>query len=179
MIMLTKLLKIQEKINDYFLSSDWEENLLILKVISVLISALLLFIIFFLTFRLRKSVKKSLELVVGSVSSVGKSTKVVSKEWESVLAKMEKKDESSYKLAVIEADKILDDLLKKIGYLGDDMGERLKKITAAQLSNIDEVWQAHRVRNRVVHEPDFQLTRPQAKRAIEIYQKALEDLEMI
>lgn len=177
--MLTKFFAVQEKINDYFLSSDWEETLFVLKIISVIFSILLLFIIFFLIFKLRENVKKSLELVTEKVTSSSESAKVVSKEWGSVIEKMGKEDANSHKMAVIEADKILDDLLKKNGYIGDDMGERLKQLTTAQLSNIDEVWQAHRVRNRVVHEPDFQLTRPQAKRAIEIYQKALEDLEMI
>ena len=178
-IMLTKLLKIQEQINNYFFSSNWEENFFTLKIISVALSTLLVFVIIFLIFRLRKNIKKSLDLVTESVTASGLPKAAANKEWESVLEKMEKEDANSYKLAVIEADKILDNLLKKIGYAGDDMGERLKQITSAQMSNIDEVWQAHRVRNRVVHEPDFQLTRVQAKRAIEIYQRALEDLEGI
>lgn len=174
--MLIKLLKIQEEINNYFLSSDWVETLLVLKVVSVILSIVLLSIIFLFIIRLRKNIKKSLELVTESVASSGVSKKTTSKEWESVIEKIEKEDASSYRLAVIEADKILDNLLKKNGYVGEDMGERLKQITPTQLSNIDEVWQAHRVRNRIVHESDFKLTHPHAKRAIEIYQKALEDL---
>ncbi len=177
--MLTKLLEFQEKINNYFPSFNWEETLSVLKIISVILSIFLLLIILLLIYKLRKNIAKSLELVTESVTSSGPSKKTTNKEWQSVLEKMEKEDANSYKLAIIEADKILDNLLKKIGYVGDDMGERLKQITSAQISNIDEVWQAHRVRNRVVHEPDFQITRIQAERAIEIYQKAMEDLEGI
>ncbi|MEA2113689.1 MAG: hypothetical protein U9P63_03500 [Patescibacteria group bacterium] len=177
--MLTKLIEFQEKINDYFLSSNWEETLFILKTISIILSILLIFVILFLIFQLRKEIKKSLELVTESAVSAALSKKTTSKEWESVLEKIEKEDTDSCKMAVIEADKILDDLLKRNGYAGEDMGERLKQITSAQLFNLDEVWQAHRVRNRIVHESDFKLTHPQAKRAVEIYQKALEDLEGI
>ena len=177
--MLTKLFEFQQKINNHFLPSDLGETLSVLKIISVILSILLFIIILLLIYKLKKNIAKSLELVSERVTSSVPSKKAISKEWQSVLDKMEKEDTDSHRLAVIEADKILDDLLKKIGYVGGDMGERLKQITPVQLSNIDEVWEAHRVRNRIVHEPDFKLTRMQAKRAIEIYQKALEDLEGI
>jgi len=93
--------------------------------------------------------------------------------------KLEKNNESDYKLALIEADNIFDNLLKKIGYQGEDMGERLKQITEAQLANIDDLWQAHKVRNRIAHESDFKLTYSQTKRAIEIFQRAARDLETL
>ena len=113
------------------------------------------------------------------MSAPGLPKKKMVKRWESVLANLGREDENSYKLAVIEADKIFDDILKKIGYQGEDMGERLKQLTPAQTANLDEVWQAHKLRNQIVHEPDSKLTRAQAQRAVEIYQRALEDLEAV
>jgi len=59
------------------------------------------------------------------------------------------------------------------------MGGRLKQIDSEQLANIDEVWQAHKLRNRLVHETDFKLKEHEAKRVIEIYEKALQDLEAL
>jgi len=59
------------------------------------------------------------------------------------------------------------------------MGERLKQIIPAQLVNIDELWQAHKIRNRLVHEENFELREHEAKRVIEIYKKALDELEAI
>ena len=56
------------------------------------------------------------------------------------------------------------------------MGERLKQITSAQIANIDAIWQAHKIRNNIVHDPDFRLTRQDAENAVKIYQRALEDL---
>ena len=97
--------------------------------------------------------------------------------WQLVIDKLNSNNEDSYKQAVIEADKIFDDLLKRNNYRGNDMGDRLKQITSDKLSNINEIWQAHKLRNQLVHEPDFQLKEHEARRMIEIYQKAFQDLE--
>lgn len=160
-------------------SPDWQRFILTLKIISLIISALLLVAAILLIIRLRKQLESSFELIAKSVSLPGLPKKKLVKRWESVLANLEKDDENSFKLAVIEADKIFDDILKRIGYQGEDMGERLKRLTPAQIANLDEVWQAHKLRNQIVHEPDFKLTKAQARRAVEIYQRALEDLEAI
>lgn len=78
-------------------------------------------------------------------------------------------------LAVIDADKLLDEALRKKGYRGKTMGERL---VAAQreLSSNDSIWYAHKLRNRLVHEPDVRLRRNEAKNALEGVKQALKDL---
>ena len=112
-------------------------------------------------------------------SDIFSSPESIEKNWQNILSKVEAGDESNWKIAVIEADKMLDDVLKRIGYTGADMGERLKQIKSDELSNIDNIWQAHKVRNRIAHEPEFRLTQSQAKQAVEIFQRALEDLQAI
>ncbi|OGM91421.1 hypothetical protein A2999_02995 [Candidatus Wolfebacteria bacterium RIFCSPLOWO2_01_FULL_38_11] len=59
------------------------------------------------------------------------------------------------------------------------MAERLKKINFKQLSNIEEIWQAHKIRNRIVHEPDFHIARGEAWMIIEMYKKAFKELGLI
>jgi hypothetical protein len=67
---------------------------------------------------------------------------------------------NDWKLAIIEADIILDQTLKDRGYAGTSLGERLRSITPRQLSSIDDAWDAHRVRNKIAHEgADFVVTR--------------------
>ena len=164
---------------DYYFLIDWQKIIFPLKIISVIFSIFLLFFIFFILFKIRKNIKKGLLAITESITDPDLPKKELDKKWNSVMDKLEKNNESDYKLALIEADNIFDDLLKKIGYQGEDMGERLKQITEAQLANIDELWQAHKTRNRIAHEPGFKLTYSQAKRAIEIYQRAIRDLEVI
>lgn len=152
-----------------------------LQVISVVVSVLFLAVIVFLIIKLRKNIGEPLKTMeeTAFTSENELPRKEFAKSWQIILNKVESGDESSYKIAVIEADKMLDDVLKRIGYAGADMGERLKQITPNQLSSIDDIWQAHKTRNRIAHEPDFLLTQSQAKRAVEIFQRVLEDLQAI
>ncbi len=78
-------------------------------------------------------------------------------------------------LAVIDADKLLDEALRKKGYKGKTMGERL---VAAQrdLSDNDNVWYAHKLRNRLVHEPNVKMKKNEARNALEGIKKGLRDL---
>ncbi len=78
-------------------------------------------------------------------------------------------------LAVIDADKLLDEALKKKKFKGRTMGERL---VAAQrsLSDNDSVWYAHKLRNRLVHEPNVRLKKNEAQNALAGFKKGLQDL---
>jgi len=100
--------------------------------------------------------------------------------WQKINKRLEKGLESEYKLAVIEADSILNDVVKRMGYAtGDSLGERLDEIGEDILTNIEEVREAHNVRNDIVHDLDYQLTLERAKEIISIYEKALAELEAL
>lgn len=82
---------------------------------------------------------------------------------------------NTWPLAVINADKLLDEALKRRKFKGKTMGERL---VAAQrtLSSNDTVWFAHKLRNKLVHE-DYDLTKKaEIKEALLGYLQALKDL---
>lgn len=81
-------------------------------------------------------------------------------------------------LAVIDADKLLDEALRRKHYKGKTTGERL---VAAQrdLSDNDAVWYAHKLRNRLVHEPDTQLKKREAQAALAGFRQGLKDLGML
>ena len=77
---------------------------------------------------------------------------------------------NDWKLAIIEADIILDEVLKEAGYQGASLGERLRSISPAQLQSLDAAWQAHKVRNQVAHGgADFILTHKLAQDTIKQY----------
>lgn len=85
------------------------------------------------------------------------------------------KDKSTWPLAVIDADKLLDEALKRSKYKGKTMGERL---VAAQrdIASNDEVWFGHKLRNRLVHEHNVTLTEKMVKEALMGIRGALKDL---
>ena len=150
-----------------------------LKTFFIIISLILLAGIAILFFRIKERAQVSFVQGPEELPRPGPAPKAANRRWQSILNKLEKGDESNLKLAVIEADKILDDLLRRMGYAGQDIGERLKQISPAQIPQIDQLWQAHKLRNQIVHQPDFRLNLAQAKRAIEIYQKVFEDLKLL
>jgi hypothetical protein len=78
-------------------------------------------------------------------------------------------------LAIIDADKLLDDVLKKKHFKGKTMGERLVSAQRS-LSDNDSVWYAHKLRNRLVHEPEVRLKKREAQTALAGFRRGLKDL---
>jgi hypothetical protein len=94
-----------------------------------------------------------------------------------VLAHISSPNPNDWKLAIIEADIILDEALKQYGYAGNSLGERLKSISTTQLGTLNEAWEAHKVRNRIAHEgADFVLTRRIAEETIDRYRRVFNEL---
>ena len=81
-------------------------------------------------------------------------------------------------MAVLNADKLVDHALKERGAKGKTMGERMK---AAQTTwtNRNSIWEAHKLRNKIAHESDFEVTYDAARRALSGFKQALKDLGAI
>ena len=90
-----------------------------------------------------------------------------------------KKDEpSSYQLAILNADKLVDQALRDRGTKGKTMGERMKN-SVTLFSDRNGIWTAHKLRNTIAHESDVQITYDQARYALSCFRKALKDLGAI
>lgn len=85
------------------------------------------------------------------------------------------KDKTTWPLSIIDADKLLDEALKKRHFKGKTMGERL---VAAQriLTDNDAVWFGHKLRNQLVHEDTVKLKQNDVKEALVGFRQALKDL---
>lgn len=71
------------------------------------------------------------------------------------------------KLAVLEADKLVDVVLKKGGVRGESIGERLRKIESLVNRSIyNDMWEAHKVRNQLAHEVGYHVEPQKARDAI-------------
>ena len=103
----------------------------------------------------------------------------VSKKWKKIRQRLEQGTESEAKLAIIEADDLLNEILKRMGYSGETLGEKLKQVKKAILPNLDEVFQVHKIKSDIVYDPTYRLNLDEAKRAISIYEKALTDLQAL
>ena len=87
-------------------------------------------------------------------------------------------DKDTWPLAIIDADKLLDEALRKRRFKGKTTGERL---VAAQhsLTNNDAVWFGHKLRNKLVHEQDVKLKKNDVKSALTGIRQALKDLKAL
>lgn len=72
--------------------------------------------------------------------------------WNRIMEHANSADEHQWRLAILEADIMLNELLDVLGYKGETMGEKMKMVNRANFNSIDEAWEAHKVRNRVAHE---------------------------
>ncbi|MFH1509702.1 MAG: hypothetical protein ABID67_00940 [Candidatus Nealsonbacteria bacterium] len=113
------------------------------------------------------------EFLTFKPSGVRKLVKV----WNKVEAKLDSGLESEYKLAVIEADSILDDVLRRMGYRGENLAERLANLTSATLPNIEKLKEAHQSRTNILHNPDQGLSLDEAKKILDIFKKSLENIQ--
>ena len=99
----------------------------------------------------------------------------LSHRWESVTAHIESPNQNDWKQAIIEADIILDDILNKMGYRGESVGEKLKRVEPGDFKSLNEAWEAHKVRNQIAHEPGFVINQHEAKQVVNMYRKVFEE----
>lgn len=93
--------------------------------------------------------------------------------WAELLTRVKTPDGMA--LAVIDADKLLDDALRKRHFKGKTMGERLVSAQRT-LSDNDAVWFAHKLRNRLVHESNIRLKKRDVQKALAGFRQGLRDL---
>jgi len=99
--------------------------------------------------------------------------------WQEIKNFAESIRDSEWKLAVIEADKVVDDALKAKGLPGDSMGERLMMIKPNELLSLQDLWDAHKLRNLIVHDTSYNVTHEQATAAVDSFGRTLRELGFI
>ncbi|MFH1392586.1 MAG: hypothetical protein ABIG90_02845 [bacterium] len=163
-----------------FWHSPWPQRLLLgTKIIFLLFSVFLIISIIIVTLQSRPFLEESWFMTFKGVDVPLLTPGKLRRKWQIIKKRLQSRDESNYKMAVVEADKILDNLLERAGYPGKSLGDRLKRLTPAQFSNLDALWQAHKLRNNIVHDIETEVKFHQAQEAVEAIQKALDELEAI
>lgn len=149
------------------------------KIFSFVVSLVLIFIIFYSLVKIFKVFSK--RHLADFLDVWGEyPAEVRNSRWEEVKKRLKSENSSDWKFAILEADGILDDVMKKIGYPGANLGERLTNIEPSDFDSLSEVWEAHKVRNRLAHEAaDFKLPKERAEEVVALYEKGLKELEYI
>jgi len=126
--------------------------------------------------KLRTGLKPPKEIIYG----VEVPKMIVNPKWAKVLEHVNSEHESDWKLAILEADIMLNDMLEKMGYLGSTMSDKLKSVEPSDFDTLQDAWAAHKIRNSIAHEgSDYIVNKPEAERVIRLFKKVFEEFQYI
>jgi len=150
---------------DLINSSQLQENILILKIVFIVIS--IVFLGFIIYFSLKTTYLKLLfiEDVENSLSWKDYGQGKVLKKWKRIKKRLKKDDHIEHKLALIEAAKLLEDILKKMGKNEISLADKLREL------------EIHNIYQEIAEDTDYKLTKAEAVEVIEIIEKSLRELE--
>src|SRR3989344_7068660 len=98
--------------------------------------------------------------------------------WQKVLELVNSPMDANWRLAVLEADNMLDDMLKLKKYEGETLGERLQNSNPDLFTTIDYAWEAHKIRNQIAHEgTNFNLTHHDALRTVSLFERVFREFD--
>ena len=101
------------------------------------------------------------------------------KKWKEIEGYFKKGTEPEMKLAIVEADSLLDNILRVMSYKGKDLTSRLDGINTNILENLDDVKKYHKIYSNIVHDPTYRLDFQMAEDALKVYRDALVNLDAL
>jgi len=100
------------------------------------------------------------------------------KKWWHDIEEMERKND--FRGAVIESDKIFFYCLKYMNFEGDTFAQKLKNArTRFSTTTYNNLWQAHRARNRIVHEAEHEINSMEAINTKKKFHNGLKELGVL
>jgi len=165
---------------EFLISDQLQQDLLIFKIIALAFSALF---IFFILYFLKKDDFDFFTSTAGAELKERRSYKDygasgIQKKWHKIQKRMEKKAEAHWKLALMESEDLLDNVLVRMGYGGESIDDRLAKLTEKEISNLPDIKRANRLCQDIARDPDYKIDRKRAQEFIDIFEKALSGLNV-
>ena len=153
------------------------------KYFAVGISTLCLILIIY-SFRKLGEIKEAEKKIYGDEETPSILEELASKQkderWERILAHAHSTNQSDWRLAIMEADIILEECLRNAGFPGDTIGEMLKSAKPGDFLTLDAAWDAHKVRNRIAHDgANFDLNEKETQRVINLFEQVFKEFKVI
>jgi hypothetical protein len=98
--------------------------------------------------------------------------------WEALKKHLDSQEEKEFKIAIIEADEMIGDLVKRMGYQGENLGEIFQNVPETQIESIAKVKKAHETKNRIIHDENFSVSLELAKETLGYYEEFLDEFEI-
>ena len=161
---------------------DYRIYISILKPISFVLSLVFAFFIVYSIVKFQEIMRAQKGLTAKAVEVAEKSPEAQKKafeNWQKILERGSSADENERKFALIEADTLIEKILGLSGYDGENLGTKLKQVEKGDIESLDDMWEAHKIRNRIAHEANFQLSPEATELALSRFEKALRELQYI
>lgn len=101
-------------------------------------------------------------------------------QWSEIQRHVASKNPSDWRLAIIEADIMLEETLNSFGYVGSTIGEKLKSANPSSFKTLQDAWEAHKVRNEIAHAgSDFVLTQKAATETIVRFERVFSEFGVV
>lgn len=166
------LLGIKEFI--YFISSPYlQEMLFPVKLVFVVFTLFFLVGVFYFMTNSSWLQYKFVEDAAEFFAWQSYGAKQLSKKLEKIKKKFQDGSQTDYKLAIIEAEDLLMEVLEERGYDRDTFEESIKAASRIISKISDQILAAHQIRNSIVYDPDFNLPGEQAKNIMSVYESAV------
>jgi hypothetical protein len=147
-------------------------------VVGTVLTIVLVIGIVFVALRTQQVRKAETERILAHVAQ--RPTVQKNARWEKVLAHGATDNPNDWRLAILEADVMLDELVATFAYAGNTLGERLKQANKGDFKTLDNAWEAHRIRNTIAHTgTEFVLSKREAQRVLELYASVLREFHVI
>ena len=101
----------------------------------------------------------------------------IARRWKIIQKRVDVGTEYEYKLAVIEAEELFNDVLTDKGFPGKTFDERIREVEKVQLPNVEEILEAHKIRNMVAYDPNYKITKDEARKVLTVFEKGIRSIE--
>lgn len=100
--------------------------------------------------------------------------------WTHVQELIRSNNPSDWRLAIMEADTMLEEMTKVLNIPGDTLGERLKNVEPSDFLTVQKAWEAHKVRNQIAHQgSEFVLDHRKTLATIKLFEEVFHEFKYI
>ena len=111
--------------------------------------------------------------------SIPKIIGTMNKRWKIVADMIVGGNPNDYKAAVVEAGSMLYETLRKIGYPGDDLPDQLEQMVGYQITNLEGVRDASKVREEILADVNYKISAEKTREVVVEFGEALKEVEAI
>ena len=100
--------------------------------------------------------------------------------WQFIQDKLSSSNESDWRMAIIEADSILGEIVGTMNLPGASLGDKLKVVEKSDFVSLDDAWEAHKARNRIAHDGSaLPLSEREARRIVGLYERVFKEFDYL